>query len=144
VTADGSVVHASENENTDLLWGLRGGGGNFGVVTEFVFRLHPFNPTVYGGDLVYPADKASMQLYAEVLDSAPAEANIEPFFVPGEDGNMLNVVGVTWSGDHAAGEKALAPMLNHPPVLAGELGPKSYQESRPRGMISRHMGNRII
>jgi len=127
VTAGGDVVRASEDENSDLLWGLRGGGGNFGVVTEFIYRLHPFNPTVYGGDLFYPADEVSMQFYADMLDSAPDEANIEPFFVPGEDGKMLNMIGITWSGDHAAGEKALAPMLKHPSLLAGELGPKSYQ-----------------
>lgn len=126
VTADGSIVRASENENADLLWGLRGGGGNFGVVTEFVFRLHPFNPTVYGGDLFFPVDKGSLLLYADVLDSAPEQANIEPFFVPGEDGQMLSMIGITWSGDHAAGEKALAPLRNHSSLLAGELGPQSY------------------
>jgi len=128
VTASGDVVRVSEDENSDLLWGLRGGGGNFGVVTEFVYRLHPFNPTVYGGDLIYRVDNESLQLYADLLESAPDEANIEPFFVPGEDGNMISLVGITWSGDHAAGEKALAPMLKHPNLLAGELGPKSYQE----------------
>jgi FAD/FMN-containing dehydrogenase len=126
-TASGEVVHASEDENADLLWGLRGGGGNFGVVTEFVFRLHPFNPTVYGGDLIFPVDKASMQLYAEMLDTVPDEANIEPAYFPGDDGRMMNAIGVTWSGDHKAGEKALAPMLKHPGLVAGELGPKSYQ-----------------
>jgi len=89
--------------------------------------LHPFNPTVYGGDLVFAADKASLDLYAEMLASVPAEANIEPFFFAGEDGAVLNAIGVTWSGDHKAGEKALAPMLSHPGLLAGELGPKSYQ-----------------
>jgi len=62
------------------------------------------------------------------LDTAPDEANIEPFFVPGEDGNMISVVGVTWSGDHAAGEKALAPMLAYPGLMAGQLAPTSYQE----------------
>lgn len=127
VTASGDVVLASEEENTDLLWGLRGGGGNFGVVTEFVYRLHPFNPTVYGGDLIYAVDNDFMDFYGELLDAAPDEANIEPFFTPGEDGKVIAVVGVVWSGDHAAGEKALAPMLAFPGLKGGELRPLSYQ-----------------
>ncbi len=127
VTASGDVVHASEEENADLFWGLRGGGGNFGVVTEFVYRLHPFNPTVYGGDLIYAIDKDFLAFYAEIIHTMPDEANIEPFFAPGEDGKMTAFVGVTWGGDHAAGEKALAPMLAFPGLKGGELGPKSYQ-----------------
>jgi hypothetical protein len=128
VTASGDIVRASADENPDLLWGLRGGGGNFGVVTEFVFQLHPFNPTVYGGDLVFPVDASTLKLYADLLVNSPWEANIEPFFVPNPDGGMINMMGVTWSGDHAAGEKALAPLARHPALLSGELGPKSYME----------------
>lgn len=82
VTASGDVVRASEDENADLFWGLRGGGGNFGVVTEFVFRLYPFNPTVYGGELIYDIDKDFLEFYSELLDTVPDEANIEPFFAP--------------------------------------------------------------
>jgi len=59
VTADGRVVTASENENTDLFWGLRGGGGNFGVVTEFELKLHRIGPTIYGGIMLYPRDQAA-------------------------------------------------------------------------------------
>ena len=58
VTADGRIVHASESENSDLLWGLRGGGGNFGIVTQFEFELHPLGPMVYAGPIFYPADAA--------------------------------------------------------------------------------------
>ncbi len=58
VTADGRLVHASETENADLLWGLRGGGGNFGIVTQFEFDLHPVGPMVYAGPIFYPADAA--------------------------------------------------------------------------------------
>jgi len=127
VPASGAVIRASNKENTDLLWGLRGGGGNFGVVTEFVFRLHPFNPTVYGGTLIYAIDRDFLAFYAEMLETAPDEANIEPFFAPDEDGNMIAAVTVAWAGDHAAGEKALAPMLAYAGLKAGELGPVSYQ-----------------
>jgi FAD/FMN-containing dehydrogenase len=58
VTADGRLVHASETENPDLLWGLRGGGGNFGIVTQFEFDLHPLGPVIYGGPIFYPAQAA--------------------------------------------------------------------------------------
>ena len=56
VTADGRLVHASETENADLLWGLRGGGGNFGIVTQFEFALHPVGPMVYAGPIFFPAE----------------------------------------------------------------------------------------
>ena len=57
VTADGRLVHASESENAELLWGLRGGGGNFGIVTQFELALHPVGPIVYAGPIFYPAER---------------------------------------------------------------------------------------
>jgi FAD/FMN-containing dehydrogenase len=128
VTANGDVVRASEDENADLFWGLRGGGGNFGIATEFVYRLHPFNPIVYGGTLIYKFDKDFLDFYAELHATIPDEANIEPNFVPGEDGKTIAMVEVVWSGDHAAGEKALAPMLAHPGLVSGELEPFPYHD----------------
>jgi FAD/FMN-containing dehydrogenase len=128
VTASGDVIRASADENADLFWGLRGGGGNFGVATEFVYRLHAFNPTVYAGNLFYDVDKDFLEFYAELHETMPDEANIEPQLRPGEDGKAIADVGVTWCGDHAAGEKALAPMLAFPGLIRGELGLRSYHD----------------
>ncbi|MBT8095955.1 MAG: FAD-binding oxidoreductase [Woeseia sp.] len=126
VTAAGNVVRASEDENPDLLWGLRGGGGNFGIAVEFVYRLHPFNPNYYGGMLTYALDRDFLDFYAELHETLPDEANVEPQFIPSEDGTRIALVEVTWSGDHAAGEKALAPLTRFPGLKSGSLGVHSY------------------
>jgi FAD/FMN-containing dehydrogenase len=75
VTADGRLVHASESENADLLWGLRGGGGNFGVVTQFELQLHPLGPMVYAGPIFYAADadRDLMRAFREWSANAPDE-----------------------------------------------------------------------
>jgi FAD/FMN-containing dehydrogenase len=74
VLADGSLVHASEDENTDLFWALRGGGGNFGIVASFEFQLHPVD-TVYGGPIIWPIDQAEeiMRWYRDFIRDAPED-----------------------------------------------------------------------
>src|SRR4051812_46364815 len=75
VTADGRLVHASETENADLLWGLRGGGGNFGIVTQFELDLHPLGPMVYAGPIFYPAEAAGdvLRAFRDWAREAPDE-----------------------------------------------------------------------
>ena len=77
ITAEGKMVHASANENTDLFWGIRGGGGNFGVVTTFEFKLHPVGPEIFAGLIVFPFDQAKSALaqYREFAKTLREEAN---------------------------------------------------------------------
>ena len=130
VTATGDVLRASDEENADLFWAIRGGGGNFGVATEFVYRLHPFNPSVYGGNLIYSFDQARdlLRFYAEFNEGLPDEASIEPQFVFGDSGEPVVEVQVCYAGDHAAGEKLMAPLVAFGKPLSGELGAASYQQ----------------
>jgi hypothetical protein len=85
---------------------------------------------VYGGSLTYAVDKDFLEFYAELHEILPDEANIEPQLAAGagENGETLAVVGVTWCGDHAEGEKALAPMLAFPGLMTGELAPFAYHD----------------
>ena len=124
------VLRASDAENADLFWAIRGGGGNFGVATEFVYRLHAFNPSVYGGNLFYSFDQARdfLHFYAKFNETLPDEASVEPQFIFNENGEPVLMVEVCYAGDHAAGEKVMAPLVAFGKRLSGELGAVSYQQ----------------
>ncbi|HSK21208.1 MAG TPA: FAD-binding protein [Longimicrobiales bacterium] len=113
VSADGQLRHASAEQEPDLFWGVRGGGGNFGIVTSFEFQLHPMQRQVIGGAIVYPIARAkeALAIYADYLPQAPDELDLDPFMsLPG--GNEPGVVGfsVCWSGPAGEAERALAPI----------------------------------
>jgi FAD/FMN-containing dehydrogenase len=112
VTAAGKLVTASETENADLLWGLRGGGGNFGVATSFEFALHPMDPMVLSGDLAWPYERARevMRFYADFSANAPDELNMDLSTFKTPDGQTMIGSEVVWSADHAAGERVLNPL----------------------------------
>ncbi len=112
VTADGRLLHASADENEDLYWGVRGGGGNFGVVTSFEFQLHPMQRTVVGGDLLFPAPMARkvLETYREHGVSAADELYCDVFVASGMEGTDA-IVGLhfCWSGAESEASKVLAP-----------------------------------
>ena len=101
VIADGRLVHASESENADLLWGLRGGGGNFGIVTQFEFDLHPLGPMVYAGPIFYPADAAGDLLRA-FRDWAPGASDDVTALVSLTSAPPLPVIPEEWHGKKVA------------------------------------------
>lgn len=121
VTAGGKLVRASASENADLFWGLRGGGGNFGIVTSFEFQLHPVGPEVLSGLIVHPFKDARKVLnhYREFVATAPDELTVWvvmrkapplPFLPEDVHGTEVVVLAALYAGDMAEGEKALAPL----------------------------------
>jgi FAD/FMN-containing dehydrogenase len=137
VTADGQIVTASPETNPDLFWGLHGGGGNFGIVTNFTFALQPLGPQIYGGLMLWPADQAPevLAFMRNFLGDAPDEVGIvgnlrlaPPLPVVPEEYHGQPVVGLiaTYAGSVEDGERAFAPIVNlgEPVVMA--YGPKPY------------------
>lgn len=129
VTADGVLRHASAEENPDLYWGVRGGGGNFGVVTMFEFGLHEMDRTVIAGDIVLPAARAKeiFRFYADYSQAAADELSLD-LIMPGPPGDDPGVVVIhaVWSGDHGKAEAALAPFEKLGQPIANTIGPKDY------------------
>src|SRR5919198_4606067 len=121
VTADGDLVHASETENPDLFWAIRGGGGNFGVVTSFEFRLHQVGPQVLSGLIVHPLDaaKSVLRFYRDFINTTPDEfvcwfvmrkAPPLPFLPEEWHGREILALAVCYSGTIEDGERVTAPL----------------------------------
>ena len=152
VTADGTVRRASRTENEDLFWALRGGGGNFGVVTEFVFRLHDVGPEVTGGLIAWPASEADavLDLYRRAVEAAPPELTLvvlrrnappAPWVPEAAHGTPIIVIVACHSGTLEQAQLDLAPIKSHGEPLADLIQVKPYlaQQSmldatQPKGM----------
>jgi FAD/FMN-containing dehydrogenase len=137
VTADGDRVTASEEENPDLLWGLRGGGGNFGVVTSFEYRLHPVGPEIIAGGVVHAfADApAVFRFFSDFVATAPDELSVVASTFPASPampippamhGELVTVLAVCYAGDPAEGERVLRPLHAFGRPLADLIAPMPY------------------
>jgi FAD/FMN-containing dehydrogenase len=144
VTADGKIVRASPDEHADLFWSLQGGGGNFGIVTRFEYRLHPVGPEVLGGMVLYPAEQAGAVLrsYRDCVAGAPDElttivilTHAPPApFLPGHlHGRPVVIVAACYAGNLAEGEAVLAPLRSLGEPLIDLIEPKPYVEHQ--GML---------
>jgi len=136
VTADGRLVTASDTDNSDLFWALRGGGGNFGVVTSFEFDLHPVD-TVYAGVIIYSAEDSEQvgRAYRDYIAQAPEDFGAffgfhqgppVPFLDEKYHGTPVCVVIGGWFGDPAEGDARWQPLLNAAPVLGSHTGQVPY------------------
>jgi FAD/FMN-containing dehydrogenase len=129
VLATGEVVRASASEHPDLFWALRGGGGNFGVVTSFVFRVHPV-PSVVGGLVAHPFDAARdvLRFYRDVTASAPDELTVFGGLVHAPDGSGMPLAALVLchAGPRDRAEREVAPLLEFGSPAAVEVGPMPY------------------
>jgi FAD/FMN-containing dehydrogenase len=130
VLADGRIVTAKYDSEEELFWALRGGGGNFGVVTAMHHRLHDL-PGVRSGMLIYPSSeaKAVLERCADFAASAPDDLTVQVGFVVGPDGAPVVLIVPTWCGPPGEGEARTAPFLELGTLLAGAAKATSYAAS---------------
>ncbi len=137
VTADGKLARASASENPDLFWGIRGGGGNFGIVTSFEFQLHPVGPNLFSGLIVFPFEQAKTVLrkYREFVAHVSDELVVWvvlrkapplPFLPAQVHGKEIVVLAVFYAGDPAKAEKLIAPIRSFAKPLGEAVGPQPY------------------
>jgi FAD/FMN-containing dehydrogenase len=127
VLADGRVVTASDSENDDLFWGLRGGSGNFGVVTSFEYQLHSVNGVLAGPVFhPFPAAAGVLGFYRDFVESVPDEIVTLAGLLHTPDGMPVAGMIGCWNGPFDAGERALEPMRKYGPPLLDEIQPMSY------------------
>lgn len=137
ITADGRQLHASEAENADLFWGLRGGGGNFGIVTRFEYQLHPVGPNVLSGLIVYPFDQAQSVItqFARFTETMPDELNVWmvtrkapplPFLPEEVHGKEIVALAICYSGDPAEGEQYIELLRGFGTAHGEHIGVQPY------------------
>ena len=137
VTADGQFVRASQDENQELFWGIRGGGGNFGIVTSFEYRLHPVGPTVLAGPIFHPLERAAevLRFYRDFVSDVPDELttvfNLRvapplPFLPEEVHGKPIVMVGACYAGAPEDGVDVVRPLKEFGSPIVDLLEPKPY------------------
>ncbi|MBE7446679.1 MAG: FAD-binding oxidoreductase [Planctomycetia bacterium] len=139
VTADGKKMRAGENENADLFWAIRGGGGNFGVVTRYEFKLHPVGTEILAGLLVFPFKQAKQVLtqYREFIESAPEDLSVWvvlrqspplPFLPEYVHGKEVVILAIFYAGDVNQGKKLIEPLRHFGDPHGEHIGAQPYTE----------------
>src|SRR2546427_6973141 len=152
VTADGRVLRASSEEHPELFWALRGGGGNFGVVTSFTYRLHPVGPKIVGGLIAWPADRAAkiLELYRRTAASAPRELTLvlvlrfappAPFIPPDWRGKPIVGILACHTGSPAQCHRGLAALKEFGGAIVDVIMEKTYVQQQSMLDANQPKGN---
>ena len=145
VTAEGKVLRASAEENPDLFWGVRGGGGNFGVAASLEYRLHSVGPTIIGGLIAYPFEQARevLRFFRETTQSLPDDMMAVAGLIHAPDGAKLAAMVVAHFGPYAAAESAVKPIQQFGTPALSQIGPIPYcqlnsmlDNAYPRGALN--------
>jgi FAD/FMN-containing dehydrogenase len=139
ITADGKKVRASESENADLFWAIRGGGGNFGVITQYEFKLHPVGPEILAGLLVFPFEQAKRVLtqYRESIETTPEDLNVWavlrqapplPFLPKDVHGKEVVILALFYSGDITQGKRLIEPLRDFGDLHGEQIGVQPYTQ----------------
>jgi FAD/FMN-containing dehydrogenase len=128
VTADGRFVKASADENADLFWGLRGGGGNFGIVTAFEYRLHRVGPQIWSGFVLYDYASAqnAMRFYADFSRDAPHELALDAALIAEASGERFFTVSACYNGSVEEGRRIVEPLRAYGKPIQADFAAKPY------------------
>ena len=130
VIADGRLLTASASQHEDLFWAVRGGGGNFGVVTSFEYRLHPMSSTIVGGMVLYPMEQARevLRLYRDYARGTPDDLSVFAALLTTPDGHDVVAIIAAWFGSVSEAAHHLDPVRKFGTPVADMIGPISYQQ----------------
>ena len=135
VTADGRLLKASATENAELFWGIRGGGGNFGIVTTFEYRLHPVGPLLLAGSVLHSYEHArdAMQFYRAFSSTAPDELSMDAALVTAPSGERFFSISACYVGPIDEGEQVVKPLREYGAPVEDRIAPISYLQIQSAG-----------
>jgi FAD/FMN-containing dehydrogenase len=144
VTADGRLLRASATENADLFWGIRGGGGNFGIVTAFEYRLHPVGPLLFAGSVLHAYDRArdAMRFYGAFSSTAPDELSLDAALVTAPSGKRFFNISACYVGSVDDGERAVKLLRDYGTPVEDRIGPIPYVQLQSAGDANFPRGRR--
>ena len=135
VLADGRLLKASASENEDLFWGLRGGGGNFGIVTAFEYQLHPVGPALLVCSTLHPYERArdAMRFYDDFCAHAPDELSVDAALVTAPSGERFFNISACYCGANEVGERVVRPLLEYGAPVESKMTPVPYLQIQSSG-----------